>query len=328
LFAPSAELYATRGLVLGMKVSPNGKFLAVGVFAFQPNEMLLIFSIGADGTLTQVSSSPFQIGGVSIHSFEFNRNNNLLFLGEHTGPPTTDVFSFSSDGMVSPIPGSPFIQTTGNIGNGSQIVVLSPNEKLLFTSNQSSDTVTAWRVAPNGSLALVEGSSFPVGDREPVGMAINKAGSLLYVANTNEPFQASISVFRVANDGFLTLVPSTPIRTGQGPGLRSIAVYPAKDDVTDAMFNICIQSSSQVIRINSTTGDYQFTDCNGITLTGTGVLGMKGCTITLQHNAPDRRIQAMVNTCQKRGTASVQVFSPRRTFHLSDLDITNGCGCN
>jgi hypothetical protein len=96
----------------------------------------------------------------------------------------------------------------------------------------------------------------------------------------------------------------------------------------DAEDETCIQSGPEILRIDPETGDYQFADCNGITLNGTGVIRVRGCTITLQHNSPDRRIMAMINTCQNRGTATVQVLSPRRTYNLTDMDITNGCGCD
>ncbi len=118
------------------------------------------------------------------------------------------------------------------------------------------------------------------------------------------------------------------ILDGDGDGLAIVDMGIDEVLPPGPEFDICIQAGGEILRINLETGDYQFTDCNGITLSGTGTLRNKGCTTTLQHNAPDRRIQAMINTCQNRGTATVQVLSPRRTFNLADLNITDGCGCN
>ncbi len=84
------------------------------------------------------------------------------------------------------------------------------------------------------------------------------------------------------------------------------------------------------LTINTTTGDYIFSRCNaGITLTGRGTVRAIGCTITLQHSVPDRRVTATIDTCQKKGTATVQTFSPSSFFSLTDKNTANNtCLCN
>ena len=146
--------------LLGINVSPDNKFLAVTHFFPFGSSSVRMLSIGNDGSLTPLSGSPFHVGGVAATSVEFNCASNLLFVGQHSGLPTTDVVSVASNGTLTPIPGTPFIQTTGNLGNSAQVILLSPDERFLFVSNQFSNTVTVWSVAPNGSLALVPGSSF------------------------------------------------------------------------------------------------------------------------------------------------------------------------
>jgi hypothetical protein len=94
---------------------------------------------------------------------------------------------------------------------------------LLFVSNQSSNTITVFSVASNGSLALVAGSPFPNrGAGGPSGMATSQNGSLLYVAN----FEGNTtSVFSVASSGALTEVAGSPFPTGVGV---SLTAYPPK----------------------------------------------------------------------------------------------------
>jgi uncharacterized delta-60 repeat protein len=122
--------------------------------------------------------------------------------------------------------------------------------------------------------------------------------------------------------GKIILVGST--MTLQGFQQVSLARYDGGQ-----VFDLCIQdnNSNNILRINSITGFYELTDCNGITIGGTATLRVRGCTITLQHNAPDRRVMVMVDICRGRGTATVQTFSPRRTINIADLDITDSCGC-
>jgi 6-phosphogluconolactonase (cycloisomerase 2 family) len=321
------------GRILGMKTSPDGKYLSAAV-TWGSGRSLHMFRIEPGGELTAVPGSPYAVGGMEPNSvivptsMDFSCTRNLLFAGQHSGATTTDVFNIDANGSLSLIPGSPFIQTTGQIiGNSSQIVLLSPNERFLFVSNQFSNTITVWNVAQNGGLTLVPGSSFLTGAREPAGMAINRAGTHLFVANAEIGAPGTISVLNVGSDGFLTSAPGSPFITRQGDGLRSIAAYPAKACQPAPDFDICIQYGNEILRVNSETADYQFTNCDGVTISGTGQLRAKGCTLTLQHNAPDRRIMAMINTCQNKATASVQVFSPRRTFNLVDSDITGSCEC-
>ena len=96
------------------------------------------------------------------------------------------------------------------------------------------------------------------------------------------------------------------------------------------LFNICIQddSNGDLFRFNSNTGDYQFTNCSGFTLSGTGSLIKKGSIITLQHYAADRRVLARIDTSVNKGTASIQVFSQGTTFTIMDRNTANNtCAC-
>ena len=88
------------------------------------------------------------------------------------------------------------------------------------------------------------------------------------------------------------------------------------------------QANGNVLQINLTTGAYQFTNCQGVMVGGTGTLVKKGCYVTLQHNSSTVRLLARFDTCSKTGTASVQLFPSARTFSLTDRDsINNTCGC-
>jgi 6-phosphogluconolactonase (cycloisomerase 2 family) len=320
-------------VLLGINVSPDNKFLAVThAFPFSLSAVQM-FSIGADGSLTQLAGAPFHVGGVEATSVEFNCASNLLFVGQHSGLPTTDVVSVASNGMLTPIPGTPFIQTTGNLGNSAQVVLLSPDERFLFVSNQFSNTVTVWSVAPNGSLALVPGSSFWCGGnnsfRIPAGMATNKTGTLLFVATDHFGSSSrAVSVFRIDVTGFLTLVPGSPFNVGQGEDLNSLAAYPAKTCVP--AFDTCLQddSNGNVFQINLTTGAYLFSNCGGLTLGGTGRIVRKGCYVTLQINGPDRRVLVRMDLCARTGTASIQIFSSGTTFTIMDRNTANNtCAC-
>ncbi len=101
---------------------------------------------------------------------------------------------------------------------------------------------------------------------------------------------------------------------------------------TPTIFDICLQddSSNDMLRINSTTGEYQFVKCvEAVVIDGTGVLTERGNTITLQHYASDRRVLAKIDRSINKGTASIQLFSMGKTFTVMDRNTTNNtCGCH
>ena len=123
-------------------------------------------------------------------------------------------------------------------------------------------------------------------------------------------------------------------------------------------FDVCLQDDSTPQRAllwNTFTGDYIFTNIGpyttpplptintgnippkppagtvqpggttqtGINLTGIGKPVMKGCIITLSHNAPDRRVFARLDACTKTGDASVQTKSPEANFSITDKNTAD-----
>jgi hypothetical protein len=103
-------------------------------------------------------------------------------------------------------------------------------------------------------------------------------------------------------------------------------------------FDLCLQddSNGNLLQLNSTTGDYLFTDCRkGITLSGTGKVTNDpyGCKITLQDvgpipKRPDRNVLVQANRCTHAARASILIFSTGSSFSITDSDIRNNmCAC-
>jgi hypothetical protein len=95
-------------------------------------------------------------------------------------------------------------------------------------------------------------------------------------------------------------------------------------------FDVCLQddSNGNLLQFNSTTGAYLFTNCAGLTLSGTGSVTIKGGVITLQQNGPDRRVLGRIDRSMNRGAASVQIFPPGSTFTITDRNTANNtCAC-
>lgn len=224
----STDLTNFGSVLDGTKVRPDGKFLAVALFNRSKGKVAM-FSIGHEGALAAVPGSPFPVAGVGpVAGLDFECGCNLLFAGESDLPQTAvDVFSVGKKGALTEVLGSPFVFG----GIESDVVLYSAFGRLLFVSNQVTDSIWALKVDSSGVLTPGPNSPVPVGTFfYRVGMASNSLVNphthetvhLLYVAMLNN----GVAVFTVAEDGTLTEVAGSPFPTGVSGGLMSIAVTP------------------------------------------------------------------------------------------------------
>src|SRR5258708_5587999 len=120
----------------GMKVSPDGKYLAVGLPGFG-NGAVAMFSIASNGALTMINGTPFGDSGAGfLAGVDIDCASSHLFGGEMTsGNSTVDVFSIGSSGALSRIQGAPFSPGTGT---NSNVAGLSPHDQVLFFRERES----------------------------------------------------------------------------------------------------------------------------------------------------------------------------------------------
>ncbi len=236
--------------------SPNGGVLAA---ANGDTYNVSVYTVGADGALTQVGTSPYGLGvGNVAFSVAFSPDGNLLAAGSEKG---IFVFSVAPDGTLSEISGSPFGSGTASesvafnssgtllasidgiysvsvfsVASGGALspvtgspfttggvplsVAFSPDGSLLATADSAGNEVSVFSVASGGALSPVTGSPFTTGG-VPLSVAFSPDGSLLATADSagNE-----VSVFSVASGGALSPVTGSPFTTGNGPG--SVAFSP------------------------------------------------------------------------------------------------------
>jgi 6-phosphogluconolactonase (cycloisomerase 2 family) len=230
--------FATLDVPDAIKVSPNGKFLEVTLPNVQKVEM---FNIAANGSLTSLGAFPGG-GGQTLTGGDINCASRLLYAAEANGSGTSgtivDGYYISHQGTLTPIPGSPF---EPGVGLGSGVVLLGHGlgRERLYVSDHNSATITAFSVAPNGSLSLLPGSPFPMESPAggPSGMATSRDGHLLYVANFNS---GVVSVFSVNGWRGLAEVAGSPFPTNQGPGLNSLVAFPPRElSLLEALLDGC-----------------------------------------------------------------------------------------
>jgi 6-phosphogluconolactonase (cycloisomerase 2 family) len=200
----------------GLKVSPNGRFLVVGLKSI---DAVGVFAIRDKGTLTAVPGSPFPASGAAT-AVEVDCDSDQVF-ASNAGLSVIDAYHMAENGRLTRVPGSPFPSGGTSTINA---LTLSPDNRFLFTSNLFNDSVSSLAVRANGSLQAVLGSPFPADDFVGA-IAATRAGSFVYASLVAE---AAVDGWSIGSGGVLTPVPGHPFFTGQ-PGffVQSLTTFPA-----------------------------------------------------------------------------------------------------
>jgi 6-phosphogluconolactonase len=208
--------------ITSLYVTANNQFLLAAANSINAVE---VFSIADSGAITQVSGSPFP-GSGSVTAVQSNCMNTLVF-DVNNNSNYVDAYSLSSSGSLTAVPGSPFENGASGDGPNSFDLVLSPNDKFLFTTDSFSDDITSFSIAKNGDLSQVNGSPFLTTNWEG-GTAITARGDFLYSVQF---VSGKVDGRKVNVDGSLTAIPGTPFGPGDqnsyGGEVNSVITYPA-----------------------------------------------------------------------------------------------------
>src|SRR5581483_2088366 len=210
-----------------------GQFLAVS-----NQTSASVYAINGDGSLTPVAGSPFaETGTASLAGLDFSSTSGLLY-GAETSPTAAfvDAWTVGGNGVLSAIAGSPFSTTAIN----SNVVLLSPNDAFLFASNSGSSSVSSFSVAAGGVLTSLGSFGSAASLHAPVGMATDRSGSLLYVADDT----FGVAVFRVDGAGSLAQLGDVAI-TGAGQ-VQDLVAYPPRM-ASNADLSVAVSASSSSV---------------------------------------------------------------------------------
>ncbi|HSY03501.1 MAG TPA: beta-propeller fold lactonase family protein [Acidobacteriaceae bacterium] len=117
-------------------------------------------------------------------------------------------------------------------GDDPVALVASPNQQNLYVANHATNTIAQFTVATNGELAF--GHSYTTPGVEPVALAINGAGTLLFVLDYYQagfsdatPGPGELMVYPINSDGTL----GTPVGTA-GSSFAALQCFPTGVAVT------------------------------------------------------------------------------------------------
>ena len=165
-----------------------------------------VFTISAvNGSLMAAAGSPFAKGGAGLlGDVEFNCDGTLLYAAEGGAASSiTDAWSVAASGALTPTTGSPFTAT----GSDSNVVFLTPDNTILYQSNQGSNDLNTFTVNPDGTLTSIGLASIAAG-HTPAGLASDISGLFLFGAD--DAF--GLAVFNIVPGVVPTLVGDTSRR--------------------------------------------------------------------------------------------------------------------
>src|SRR5262245_10187697 len=141
-----------------------------------------------------------------------------------SGPNTVSGFAVTGNGVLSPVPGSPFFTGgTGAAGGffSANRATICSGTKFIYVANSGSNDVSGFSVDPaTGSLALVSPKPFPTGSVGIAGIALacTPDGRFLAAASSDS---GDITMFRIGGDGALTPIAGSPFSAGSSTdGIR------------------------------------------------------------------------------------------------------------
>lgn len=177
--------------------SPDGRSVVVTEKA---TSTIAVFQLDADGFADTVVFNPSE--GATPFAFAFG-NRDQLFVSE--------VFGGAEDaGAVSSyrLPGDGVLDTISasvpNTETAPCWLVVTQGGRYAFTTNTPDDSLSAYAIAPDGQIHLVDAdgrTGEPGAGTGPLDMDLSRDGRHLYTLNVGD---GTISTFRVGPDGSLT----------------------------------------------------------------------------------------------------------------------------
>ena len=182
----------------------NSNSLNVSAFSINP----------VTGGLSPVPNSPVPVEGISfgtIMTLAVTPDARFLMVSNVT-PGTITIFRIALDGSLAPIANSPF-----RVGEAIDDMKVSPNGRYLAAALNPRNWIVMLNIASDGALSAVPGSPFSSNHDFSFANSLEFScdGTTLFVGNAHfGPPQ--IDVFKVADDGRLSLVPGSPFTAAAG----------------------------------------------------------------------------------------------------------------
>jgi 6-phosphogluconolactonase (cycloisomerase 2 family) len=183
-------------------------------FVYTDNEIAPINTVTgfqvSDGTLTQISGSPFSTKGeggqgpTDAITVATTLSGFYLFAA-NDGDGTVSAFTIdSTTGNLTIVSGSPFLVDGPATSNYS--LASSPNGQFLFVTSDATEVIHVYSISTSGGLSEVSGSPFQTGANND-GLKVSPNG---YYLVAGESSLNSVGVFAISSTGSIKPVAGSP----------------------------------------------------------------------------------------------------------------------
>jgi HYR domain len=288
-------------------------------------------------TCSPASGSFFPVGTttVSCNSSAGRSCSFIVFVADYEPPKITcpgNLLKNTDPGKCSAVTNYSVTATDNCAG---VTLACSPPSGATFLKGTTTVNCTATDTAPSQNISTCS-FTVTVADAEPPKITCQANVTALTPQNVCPSPACAVVNFSTPtvsdNCPGATITCTPPSSTCFAVGTTSVTCVAtdvsgntASCSFTVTVYDVCLQDDANpaaLVMFNSLTGSYRFC-CGGTSFTGVGQVARAGCTITLQHNAADRRMLAKVDKTTFRGTASLQVPAGVLRCTISDRDSRN-----
>jgi uncharacterized protein (TIGR03000 family) len=243
----------------GMMAAPKGGHVYTINNDLRRNAVA-VYRTNADGTLTEVSGSPFATGGKGLGGGDIDEQGAIRIAGEfvlavNPGSDSIAVLRKGEQGMLTPVAGSPFSS------NGNTPLSLTVHGDMVYVANQApkfanptgKPNLTGFRLGRDGKLMPVENSTieFPA-ERGPAQVEFAPDGKTLVVTSGFQGDDSSeVHAYKVMADGTLKEGTGSPAKPNGVSGTVGFSWAPAGGRVFVSNFR---GSAVTVFDVDPTTG--------------------------------------------------------------------------
>lgn len=213
---------AVPGIV---QFSPDGGLLLVthktANALLTPVNTIDAFTVGSDGLASAVPVANASVG-IRPFSLAFRADGSVVVVeafNAFAARSAASSYSVQATGSMTPV--------SRSIANGQTDacwIVVSPDQRYIYTANFGSGTISSYASASNGTLSLLNGQAASLGaTSQPVDVGISGDGRYLYQLLRGS---GGVAPFRIETDGSLTALGAAVI--GGLPvadGASGLAVY-------------------------------------------------------------------------------------------------------
>jgi 6-phosphogluconolactonase (cycloisomerase 2 family) len=196
-------------------LSPNQQFLFV---SNQQSSSITVLRVGLGGRLSLIGTYPTS-GATRATGMVTDPCGRFLYVTTRASTTgTVNVHQISRSGALTQIQAAP-LGTPSAALNGIVYVMRWPRAYLYVNNDVTPNTITGFKVLPDGTLSLLPGSPFPTGGSGIGGyfgapkLGLHCWGDYIFAVNG---VSNNISVFKVSFDGSIVPVPGSPFSLPPG----------------------------------------------------------------------------------------------------------------